>query len=144
MATPSQPMPLPVRTNTTDSQQSRSSAGQFSLPGSPSCHSNRTEESFFGALSARLRGRSHSRSRDATLHNRTKSPMPMPPVHSQHSTSTSRPSPTPVQNARLSTQSTTRRNTSGSDPWRGRHSNDWLFNGYSVTASAKEFLQRRK
>ncbi|USP77782.1 hypothetical protein yc1106_05056 [Curvularia clavata] len=152
-----QPMPLPTRTNTVDSQKSQSSSGQMSPPCSPGSPNSRiatspTEESFFGAITARIRGRSRSRSRAATSDKRTKSPMAMPPVQSpqsQHasgasSTSPARPLATPLQSSRPSVQSPGRRNTSGSDPWRGRHSNDWLFNGYSVTATAKEFIQRRK
>jgi hypothetical protein len=157
MASHSQPMPLPIRTNTVDSQKSQSSSGQISPPYSPASPNSRlatspTEESFFGAITARIRGRSRSRSRGATPDKRTKSPMAMPPVrpsHARHtsaasSSSPARPLATPLQGGRPSIQDTGRRNTSGSDPWRGRHSNDWLFNGYSVTASAKEFIQRRK
>ncbi|OAL43816.1 hypothetical protein IQ07DRAFT_592883 [Pyrenochaeta sp. DS3sAY3a] len=145
-----QPVP-PIRTNTVDSQKSHSS-GQLSPPLSPSSPTSRgpagspTEESFFGAITSRIRGRSRSRSRDASR--RSKSPMAMPPQHVQPRqvsfTSPTRPAPAPVQASRPSLNETGRRGTTSSDPWRGRHSNDWLFNGYSVTATAKDLLQRRK
>ncbi|KAF1840155.1 uncharacterized protein K460DRAFT_371365 [Cucurbitaria berberidis CBS 394.84] len=145
----------PIRTNTVDSQKSQSS-GQMSPPQSPASPTSRapagspTEESFFGAITARIRGRSRSRSRDASR--RSKSPRTMPPAQVQQArhvsmTSPTRPAASPVQSGRSSVQDTGRRSTggtAGSDPWRGRHSNDWLFNGYSVTASAKDLLQRRK
>jgi hypothetical protein len=112
-----------------------------------------TEESFFGAISARLRGRSRSRSRGATSRKRSKSPVAMPPTQAPYPqgrasttspTNSKRPAAAPVQNGRPSIQDAGRRSTSGSDPWKGRHSNDWLFNGYSLTASARELVQRRK
>lgn len=152
MASHNQPMPPPIRTNTVDSQKSQSS-GQASPPYSPTSPASRTtasptEESFFGAISARIRGRSRSRSRGATSRKRSKSPM-MPPEHARHASTTSptssaRPAAVPIQGG---INETHRRNTSDSnrsDPWRGRHSNDWLFNGISVTATAKDFIQRRK
>ncbi|KAI4635615.1 uncharacterized protein J4E88_005083 [Alternaria novae-zelandiae] len=158
MTSHNQPMPPPIRTNTVDSQKSRSSSGQTSPPYSPSSPTARataspTEASFFGAISARIRGRSRSRSRGATSRKRSKSPMVMPPEQApysqRHASATSPISPTrptagPVQGDRPSIQAAGRRSTSGSDPWKGRHSNDWLFNGYSLTASAKELVQRRK
>lgn len=157
MASHNQPMPLPIRTNTVDSQKSQSS-GQTSPPYSPASPTARTtasptEESFFGAISARLRGRSRSRSRGATSRKRSKSPMAMPPTQAPYPqrrasttspTNSTRPAAAPVQNGRPSIQDAGRRSTSGSDPWKGRHSNDWLFNGYSLTASARELVQRRK
>jgi hypothetical protein len=158
MAPHDPPMPPPIRTNTVGSQKSQSSSGQTSPPYSPSSPGARTtasptEESFFGAISARIRGRSRSRSRGATSRKRSKSPMVMPPEQAPYSQrhpsttspiSPSRPTAEPVQGGRPSIQNTGRRSTSGSDPWKGRHSNDWLFNGYSLTASAKELVQRRK
>ncbi|EUC42456.1 hypothetical protein COCMIDRAFT_28893 [Bipolaris oryzae ATCC 44560] len=153
MASHTQTMPLPIRTNTVDSQTS-SSSGQISPPYSPASPASRmvtspTEESFFGAITARIRGRSRSRSRGAPSDRQQKSPPVAMPPHSRHAStanSTTSPGPAspPGQSARPTLQDTGRRTTSGSDPWRGRHSNDWLFNGYSVTASAKDFLQRRK
>jgi hypothetical protein len=151
-------MPPPIRTNTVDSQKSQSSSGQTSPPYSPASPTARaatspTEASFFGAISARIRGRSRSRSRGGTPRKRSKSPMVMPPEqapYAQRHTPTaspispSRPAAVPVQGGRPSILDAGRRSTSGSDPWRGRHSNDWLFNGYSLTASAKELVQRRK
>jgi hypothetical protein len=150
MVSHSQPMPPPIRTNTVDSQKSQSS-GQTSPAYSPASATSRTaasptEESFFGAISARIRHRSRSRSRGATSRKRSKSPMVMPPIapQSQHTSivspmSPTRPAAMPVQ----SIQDVGRRSTSGSDPWRGRHSNDWLFNGYSMTASAKDLIRRK-
>jgi predicted metal-binding protein len=36
--------------------------------------------------------------------------------------------------------SSSRSSTSSSDMWRGRHSNSWLFNDFSVTEHAKDLL----
>jgi hypothetical protein len=158
MVSHNQPMPLPIRTNTVDSQKSQSSSGQTSPPYSPASPTARTtasptEESFFGAISARIRGRSRSRSRGATSRKRSKSPMVMPPDQAPYSpgrastispNSSTRPAAVPLQSGRPGIQDAGRRSTSGSDPWKGRHSNDWLFNGYSLTASAKGLVQRRK
>ncbi|KAF1943306.1 hypothetical protein EJ02DRAFT_453410 [Clathrospora elynae] len=145
MASHNQPMSPPIRTNTVDSQKSQSSDQT-----SPTCSpASPTSNTFFGAITARIRGRSRSRSRGATSRKRSKSPMIMPPEHalqSQHGSiaSPTRPAAVPVQNGSPNMQDTGRRSTGGSDPWRGRHSNDWLFNGYSVTATAKDLIQRRK
>ncbi|KAF1835649.1 hypothetical protein BDW02DRAFT_279877 [Decorospora gaudefroyi] len=137
--------PPPIRTNTVSSQKSHSSTDPTSPLYSPSTSptsnhtSSPTESSFFGAISARIRDRSRSRSRK-----RSKSPtMDMSPEHQAQQAA--RP-PLQQTNHRHSLQDVGRRSTSGSecDPWRGRHSNDWLFNGYSVTASAKELIHRRK
>ncbi|KAI0577895.1 hypothetical protein TUN199_02417 [Pyrenophora tritici-repentis] len=72
-----QPMPPPIRTNTASSQttqSSKSSTSQLSPPHSPASAtstsrsvSSPTEASFFGAITARIRGRSRSRSRGGTL-----------------------------------------------------------------------------
>ncbi|EFQ86073.1 hypothetical protein P3342_004107 [Pyrenophora teres f. teres] len=157
-----QSMPPPIRTNTASSQttqSSKSSTSQLSPPHSPASAtstsrsvSSPTEASFFGAITARIRGRSRSRSRGGTLRKRSKSPMPQQTSSSsqfQHGSSSAGQVrqavvASPVQSTRPSLHDGGRRSTSGSDPWRGRHSNDWLFGGYSVTASAKELMQRRK
>ncbi|KAL6711532.1 hypothetical protein ACN47E_004466 [Coniothyrium glycines] len=148
MASYNQPMPGPIRTNTANSTTSQSS-GQLSPPCSPasSTSPSAVSESFFGALTSRIRGRSRSHSRGAVSRKRSKSPMVLPqsqapPSRNIQFASPTRPSAAPVQTPGI--QDVGRRSTSGSDPWRGRHSNDWLFNGYSVTASAKEFIQKRK
>jgi hypothetical protein len=133
-----QPM-QPVRTNTVGSQNSQSSDQM-----SPTSPTSRAASDFFGAITARVRGRSRSRSRD-TSRQRSKSPMVSPPrhmaqpQHARHSSTTSPTTPT-----RPSLQAVDRRSTGGSDPWRGRHSNEWLFGGWSATETAKDFLQRRK
>ncbi|CAA9959147.1 hypothetical protein PTMSG1_02670 [Pyrenophora teres f. maculata] len=72
-----QSMPPPIRTNTASSQttqSSKSSTSQLSPPHSPASAtstsrsvSSPTEASFFGAITARIRGRSRSRSRGGTL-----------------------------------------------------------------------------
>ncbi|OCL08471.1 hypothetical protein AOQ84DRAFT_376731 [Glonium stellatum] len=128
-----------------------------STQGSPSP----TESSFFETLASKVRrGRSRSRSRKGISRHRSKSPLPpdqlpaspvelsqMSPPSSprgqqqpQHFSDGSRssinssndhpkrPNPGPV-----------RRNTASSDPWRGRHSNSWLFNDFSVTDHVKGF-----
>jgi hypothetical protein len=118
------------------------------------------EESFFGAISARIRGRSRSWSRGTTSRKHSKSPIIMPPEqapHRRHVLAGSPASPTkptagPMQGethrrCRSDSSETHRGITHGSNrsgPWRGRHSHDWLFNGISVKATAKDFIQRRK
>ncbi|KAH8726573.1 hypothetical protein GQ44DRAFT_705849 [Phaeosphaeriaceae sp. PMI808] len=135
----------PIRTNTANSQHSQSS-GQtlISPPTSPVSPTSRTasptEQTFFGTISARVRGRSRSRSRDASR-KRSESPYSKthaaPPQHVRHASNTSASST--QQRPRLQNP-----DRSGSDPWRGRHSNEWLFNGFSVTEATKNMLQRRK
>ena len=167
--------PPPIRTATGGSHKSN-----FSVTSSPDIHSPRsafsrgmdspttspTEESFFGAITSRIRGRSHSRSRAASSRKRSKSPMVMPPEHLPSTTANAHySSPTtrrPQQSRHVSTasqssiasttsnqhrpslQGPSRRSTGSSDMWRGRHSNDWLFNGFSVTEQAKDLLHRRR
>lgn len=133
----------PARTDTVGSQ----SSSDMSASNSPTSPTSRAATEFFGAISARVRGRSRSRSRDASR-KRAKSPMIPPPkqiAQPQHnrntSTSTMASPTTPV---RPSLHSTSRQSTSGSDMWRGRHSNDWLFGGWSATEAAKDLLNRRK
>ncbi|RMZ66375.1 hypothetical protein GMOD_00001702 [Pyrenophora seminiperda CCB06] len=143
MASHNQPMPLPIRTNTASSQTTQSSMSPASATSTSRSAASPIETSFFGAITARIRGRSRSRSREGTLRKRSKSPMPQQTSSARTAKQAAVP---PVQSTRPSLQQAGRRSTSGSgsDPWRGRHSNDWLFNGYSVTASAKELMQRRR
>ncbi|KAF2015586.1 hypothetical protein BU24DRAFT_180939 [Aaosphaeria arxii CBS 175.79] len=162
--------PPPIRTSTSGSQKSLGSGPQSpaSDMASPTVFNRShaaspTEESFFGAIAGRMRrGRSRSRSRGASARNRSKSPMMLPPENFPPSTTTALPSspisPTTstqqrrhassasqssaieVKPTRPNLEAVGRRSTSGSDPWRGRHSNDWLFNGFSVTETAKDIL----
>ena len=71
---------------------------------------------------------------------RAKSPTVLPPdqqpVVQQQQASAKAPQPSLQANGRLS--------TSGNDPWRGRHSNDWLFNGFSYRDTARSVHERRK
>ncbi|KAF1957869.1 hypothetical protein CC80DRAFT_35179 [Byssothecium circinans] len=170
--------PPPIRTATGGSQKSQSSgtgSPDMLSPTSTFSRSSRsptspTEESFFGAITSRIRGRSHSRARAAAAsRKRSKSPLVMPPEHfpptSTNASPTSQtyvPSSRPKQSRHVSTpsqgsigstsskvtrpslQSTSRRSTNSSDMWRGRHSNSWLFNDFSVTEQAKDLLTRRR
>ncbi|KAH9881102.1 hypothetical protein J1614_001596 [Plenodomus biglobosus] len=125
MGSQPQPMPPPLRTNSISSKISESS-GQFSpasttSPTSPKIASP-TENQFFGAITQRLRGRSRSRSRGAVARKRSKSPI-----------SQAKP-----KDARPETGRT------ASDPWRGRHSNDWLFGGISVRDTVRDLTSSRK
>jgi hypothetical protein len=137
----------PIRTNTIGSQTSQSS-GQMSPPFSPTSPTSRgsspTEQNFFAAISARVRGRSRSRSREASR-KRSKSPMMASPPRQIPSTQAAQPQQprhisiaNPAQRPRLQTA-----DRSGSDPWRGRHSNEWLFGGWSATDTAKDLLKRK-
>ncbi|KAL5118740.1 hypothetical protein ACEQ8H_003417 [Pleosporales sp. CAS-2024a] len=134
----------PVRTNTADSHSSSEMSAPTS-PASPASTTSRAASDFFAAMTARVRGRSRSRSRGASR-KRSKSPVVLPPSHMaqtaqprQHASATWPPAPT-----RPSLGSNNRRSTSGSDMWRGRHSNEWLFGGWSATETAKDLLNRRK
>lgn len=137
-----QPIP-PVRTNTVDSQSSGQMSPPYS-PTSPTSHSSPTEQSFFGAITARVRGRSRSRSRDASR-KRSKSPMMSPPrqITTQPQQTQYATIALPTQPTRPSLQAGDRRGTSGSDPWRGRHSNEWLFGNLSVRGAVKDLARRK-
>ncbi|KAF2660312.1 hypothetical protein K491DRAFT_589380 [Lophiostoma macrostomum CBS 122681] len=160
----------PSRSSTGDSHQSMSSGaatpGSDSL--SPTSTFSRRgqsakspiEESFLGAIASRMRGRSRSRSRNGKSRDRSRSPMLLPPEqfpstptprrthatqtpqqprHASHASQSS-VSSTATKATRPSLQGPTRRSTSGSDMWRGRHSNTWLFNDFSVTDTAKDIF----
>ena len=127
-----------------------------------------TEASFFGAITTRMRrGRSRSASRADISRKRSKSPMILPPEHFPSTSSAQPTSPTsptfasssipqqtrhastgsqssmaspPVKPTRPSLQGPIRRE---SDHWRGRHSNSWLFNDFSVTDTAKDIFRRK-
>ncbi|KAH7115807.1 hypothetical protein B0J11DRAFT_110604 [Dendryphion nanum] len=157
--------PPPIRTSTVDSQSSgaMSPSSETLSPTSTSGQArgamSATEESFFGAIAERMRrSRSRSRSRNGVSRNRSKSPMVMPPEHlplappTQPTRVPQTPQPTRLAStsrldavpaakpSRPSLQGPSRRSTSGSDMWRGRHSNEWLFNGFSVTETAKDIF----
>lgn len=135
----------PLRTNTVGSQNSQSSDQMSPLsPASPTSRgSSPTERNFFSAITAPLRGRSRSRSRDASR-KRSKSPMMASPPRQIGAQPTSPQQPrhvsiaSPTQRPRLQQNERT-----ASDPWRGRHSNEWLFGGWSATDAAKDLLKRR-
>ncbi|OCK85251.1 hypothetical protein K432DRAFT_287223 [Lepidopterella palustris CBS 459.81] len=128
-----------------------------STQGSPSP----TEASFFDAIASKVRiGRPRSRSRKGVPRNRSKSPLPpdqFPSSTAERSRTSAPSSPRPEQTRHYSNASHTsaesnsdqtkrpgpspvRRNTASSDPWRGRHSNSWLFNDFSVTDHAKDLF----
>lgn len=162
----------PIRTGTNESYSSGAMSPSSDDALSPTSTYGRgalsptspTETKFFDAISSRLRkGRSRSRSRSGKSRQRSKSPMVIPPTQLP-SGSTAQPiSPTqeqqrPRQQTRhVSSYSQTavpttpaarpplapQRRTS-SDMWRGRHSNSWLFNDFSVTEATKKALQRKK
>ncbi|KAJ4984687.1 hypothetical protein SVAN01_09801 [Stagonosporopsis vannaccii] len=142
-----QPAP-PNRTSTVDSQTSTESTGQTSHTSAPV---STTSRAFFGAISERLRERSRSRSRTDAFRKRAKSPTVLPPerlptARPQQMRHASQPAPTqvPAKAQRPSLQENGRTSTGASDPWRGRHSNDWLFNGFSFRDTAREAFERRK
>ncbi|KAF2631740.1 hypothetical protein BU25DRAFT_407381 [Macroventuria anomochaeta] len=141
-----QPTP-PIRTSTVDSQKSTDSSGQMSPKSAPISPTSRV---FFGAITERLE-RSRSRSRADASRKRAKSPMVLPPeqlpsARPQQPHHVSQPTTTQASAKvpRPSLQENGRTSTSGSDPWRGRHSNEWLFGGFSVRETAKGVLERRK
>jgi hypothetical protein len=143
-----QPTP-PVRTSTIDSQKSVDSSGRMSPTSAPS---SPTSRAFFGAITERLRERSRSRSRAEAIRKRAESPLPpeqLPasrPQQARHARHVSQQTTTQAsaKAPRPSLQESGRTSTGGSDPWRGRHSNDWLFNGFSFRDTARGALERRK
>lgn len=142
-----QPTP-PVRASTIDSQKSVDSFGQISPTAAPS---SPTSRAFFGAITERLHERSRSRSRADASRKRAKSTTILPPEQlsvsrPQQAQHVSQPTTTQVsaKAPRPSLQENGRTSTNGSDPWRGRHSNDWLFNGFSFRDTARGALERRK
>ncbi|KAH6644119.1 hypothetical protein C7974DRAFT_14961 [Boeremia exigua] len=136
-----QPTP-PIRTSTVDSQKSTESTGQMSPQSAPVSPSSRA---FFGAITERLRERSRSRSRADTKTSMILPPEQLSTARPQHTRHVSQPTPSqaPAKAPRPSLQDSGRTATGG-DPWRGRHSNDWLFNGFSFRDTAKDALERRR
>jgi hypothetical protein len=156
--------PPPVRTSTVDSNNSRFS-GPMS-PGSDSALSptlsskSQVENGFFSAISQAVRrGRSRSRNRVEKSRSRSRSPMVLPPQHIPQQRAAPVMSPTqeaprPQQARHVSTasqSSITSQNTRpgagqhgtsrrSSDLWHGRQTNSWLFNDFSFTETAKEFI----
>lgn len=138
----------PIRTSTVDSQKSTESADQLTPTFTPHSPTTRT---LFGAITERLRERSRSRSRVDAARKRANSPTILPPeqfssTQSQQARHISQPamSEASARAQRPSLQENGRISTGGSDPWRGRHSNDWLFGGFSFRDTARGALERRK
>jgi len=153
----SQTSSIPMSPGYSAQASPKSYISRGSTQGSPSP----TDSSFFEALASKVRrGRSRSRSRKGVPRHRSKSPLPPEqlPVSSSEFSQMSPPSSPRAQQqsrhfsdaSRSSTNSSNdlpkqpppgpvRRNTASSDPWRGRHSNSWLFNDFSVTDHVKEF-----
>ncbi|EKG15063.1 hypothetical protein MPH_07746 [Macrophomina phaseolina MS6] len=104
------------------------------------------EHNFFGAIKEKIRERSRSRSRASR--SRERSPMPPSRVSTSSSTSTS---PSPSQQLRHVNSSSTTSSTLSRTPaankrqstdssysyYYGRHSNQWLFGGFSVRETVK-------
>lgn len=171
-----QPLP-PIRTLTSDSSgtaspEMLSPTSTYSRGARSPTSGSPAEDSFFGAISAKIRGRSRSRSRAAASRKRSTSPMLLPPQDMpQAPTRAPRPHPHPAgptatassaayarrpqqpRHASSASQtsiasasgkpSPSRRSTSNSDMWRGRHSNSWLFNDFSFTETASKAFGRK-
>jgi len=172
-STVSQPPP-PIQTLATSSSDSRvpmspaspaepspaSFMSRRSTQGSPA--TSPIEAGFFDAIASKVkRGRSRSRSQQGVPRNRSKSPLPPDQLSSSAARSSPPASPRPDQARHFFTTSQDptrsshdhakrpgptpiRRNTTSSDPWRGRHSNSWLFNDFSVTDHAKDLFSFAK
>lgn len=163
----SAPVPAEASSPVNLAMSASRTSSQCSSPASPTS----PIEHYFETIAERMgRGRSRSRTRnDVGSSNRSKSPSKaLPPVDistpvsspSSPKHSSSRHFPTSFQS--ISTSSSKRPDTlkhqkrsstgtisrttsgSGSDPWRGRHSNSWLFNDFSVTDTVKDLYRRRK
>ncbi|KAJ9645847.1 hypothetical protein H2201_008204 [Coniosporium apollinis] len=124
--------------------------------------SSPAEQSFFGVIADKVRGRSRSRSRSRIRRDRSRSPLPPTQIDATDSASTlvangytheqSGPSVRPQQRQTpgSSQSSLSQRQTSfGSRTeseryYYGRHSNDWLFGGISVTATVKGLVSKKE
>ncbi|KAF4542699.1 uncharacterized protein LTHEOB_7429 [Lasiodiplodia theobromae] len=98
------------------------------------------EQNFFGAIKEKIRERSRSRSRDS----RSRSPMPPTHLHSSPSASPVRSQEVRRVNSSSTTSSTLspaptkRQSTDSSHFYYGRHTNQWLFGGFSVRETVKD------
>ncbi|KAJ4355507.1 uncharacterized protein N0V89_003523 [Didymosphaeria variabile] len=150
--------PPPIRTATSGSQKSQSSGTASPVMASPTSMYSRSptspaEDTFFSAISAKIRGRSRSRSRAGSPEHSTSTAHPISPTYAtqrpkqpRHVSSASQGSiGSSTAKAPRPTMPTTpsRRSTSNSDMWRGRHSNSWLFNDFSFTETAKGAFGRK-
>ncbi|KAK3079145.1 hypothetical protein LTS18_005623 [Coniosporium uncinatum] len=114
----------------------------------PTTPQSPTERSFFGAITQSVRrDRSSSPSRGRIARDRSRSPRPA--LQTQQST---RPAASPIQPNSIQTDAPEKAKrvssmgSSGSDFEKfsyGRHSNDWLFNGFSVRDTFKGVLDRK-
>jgi hypothetical protein len=125
----------PIRTSTFDSQKSVESIEPLSPTSTSSSPSPRA---FLGVITERLRERSRSRSRVMLL-----PPQQLSATQPQ-TRDGSQPTQASVKAQRPSLQENRRTSTGGSNPWRGRHSNDWLFNGFSFRDTARGAFERRR
>ncbi|KAF1970694.1 hypothetical protein BU23DRAFT_570609 [Bimuria novae-zelandiae CBS 107.79] len=152
--------PPPIRTGTSGSSSTASPdmlSPTSTYSRGPRSPTSPAEESFFGAISAKIRGRSRSRSRVAASRKRSNSlmvmpPQNMPPTRTAHPASPTHATQRPQQPRHVSSASQSsiaskpapsRRSTSSSDMWRGRHSNSWLFNDFSFTETANKAFGRK-
>jgi hypothetical protein len=82
-------------------------------------------------------------------HSRSRSPNPAAvntkcsTMTDQKSSQTERKPSSPTSRSPTHPKPPTKRNSIGTFSDCGRHSNDWLFNGFSVTEAAKGLLKRR-
>ncbi|KAK7515687.1 hypothetical protein IWZ03DRAFT_380177 [Phyllosticta citriasiana] len=147
------------RTFSQSSSSSSSSTGPMSLDATSQTHcindkSQRStpyaESIFFGALKEKIRSRSRSRSRSRTR-TRTRrtdaqSTVVLPPTSMPKDDSQSPPRPRVQRmSSTLSRETTTsststnyKRHSTTSSFYSGRHSNEWLFGGFSVTDTVKD------
>ncbi|KAF2272403.1 uncharacterized protein EI97DRAFT_213768 [Westerdykella ornata] len=127
-----------------------------------------TETKFFDAIVSCVRGHSRSRSRSRNgRHSRSRSRSPMlnappeqltsspsksststqgagvrkPQLQSRHASAGSHGSIPAAARPRKSESPLPRRTSS--DMWRGRHSNEWLFGGWSVRETARDIVRRK-
>ncbi|KAK8155106.1 hypothetical protein BKA80DRAFT_282733 [Phyllosticta citrichinensis] len=147
-------------TSRTFSQSSTSSSGPMSLGATSQtrCINDKSQRStpsaeskFFGALKEKIRSRSRSRSRE----NDAQSTTVLPPTSMPKDDSQNPPRPR-VQRmsstlSRETTASSTstayKRHSTTSSFYSGRHSNEWLFGGFSVTDTVKDayhFLREKR
>ncbi|KAK7614460.1 hypothetical protein BKA81DRAFT_544 [Phyllosticta paracitricarpa] len=140
-------------TSRTFSQSSSSSTGPMSLDATSQTHcindkSQRStpyaESIFFGALKEKIRSRSRTRTR--TRRTDAQSTAVLPPTSMPKDDSQSPPRPRVQRmSSTLSRETTTsststnyKRHSSTSSFYSGRHSNEWLFGGFSVTDTVKD------
>ncbi|KAF2139000.1 uncharacterized protein K452DRAFT_290097 [Aplosporella prunicola CBS 121167] len=125
-----------TRSSTSSTASSSPMSPDRAMTTSSFSSSTRPENKFLGAIREKIRDHSRSRSR-------SRSPLPPTSMPSSQSPSPSRPQGSRnVSNGSQTTSLKDKRSSTASSnsqfSYYGRHSNEWLFNNFSVTDSIKD------